>query len=237
MPDWAIWTILIIGAYLLGALPVSYLVARARGIDLTKQGTKQVGGGNLWRTTSRKFGLSVGIFDFLKGMIMVSIAHALGLDIAQQVVVGLAAVIGHNWPVFLRFHGGRGASTTLGIVIIIPVINDSTTLLPMAISICIVVIGTVIMRSSPLPVFLAAASLPVTYWAFKEEQNVIMAFLAVFLVIAIKRMTAQPMSESVTTSKKQVLLNRLLFDRDIRDRKAWMFQEAIEGQELLEDND
>ena len=236
MPDWAIWTILIIGAYLIGALPVSYLVAKARGIDLTKQGTKQVGGGNLWRTTSRKFGLSVGIFDFLKGMIMVLIAHALGLDIAQQVVVGLAAVIGHNWPVFLRFHGGRGASTTLGIVIIIPAINDST-VLPMAISICIVVIGTVVMRSSPLPVFLAAASLPLTYWAFQDEVSVVMAFLAVFLVIAIKRMTAQPVSEELTISKKQLFLNRLLFDRDIRDRKAWLFQKSIEPQKLLEDND
>jgi glycerol-3-phosphate acyltransferase PlsY len=236
MPDWAIWTILTIGAYLLGALPVSYLVARARGVDLTKQGTKQVGGGNLWRTTSRKFGLSIGIFDFVKGMVMVVIAHALGLDIAQQVVVGLAVVIGHNWPVFLRFHGGRGAATTLGIVIITPVINDYTSL-PAVIAICIVVIGTVIMRSSPLPVFLAAASLPVTHWAFQQEQGVIMAFLAVFLVIVIKRLTAQPISEHLNISKKQLLLNRLLFDRDIRDRKAWMFQKPIEPQDLLEDND
>ena len=236
MPDWAIWTILIIGAYLIGALPVSYLVAKARGIDLTKQGTKQVGGGNLWRTTSRKLGLSVGIFDFVKGMAMVSLAYSLDLDIAQQVVVGLAAVIGHNWPVFLRFHGGRGASTTLGIVIIIPSLNESTAL-PAIISICIVVIGTVIVRSSPLPVFLAAASLPLTYWAFQDEVSVVMAFLAVFLVIAIKRMTAQPVIEELTISKKQLLLNRLLFDRDIRDRKSWMFQKPIEPQELLEDND
>ena len=212
MPDWAIWTILIISAYLLGALPVSYLVAKARGIDLTKQGTRQVGGGNLWRTTSRKFGLAVGIFDFVKGMVMVSIAHALDLNVAQQVVVGLAAVIGHNWPVFLRFHGGRGASTTLGIVIIIPALNESTAL-PAIISVCIVVIGTVIVRSSPLPVFLAAASLPVTYWAFQEESSVVMAFLAIFLVIAIKRMTAQPVSEKLTISRKQLLFNRLLFEK------------------------
>lgn len=236
MPDWAIWIILIIAAYLLGALPLSYLVARGRGVDLTKHGTKQVGGGNLWRTTSRKLGLSVGIFDFLKGMIMVIIAQALGLGITEQIVVGLAAVIGHNWPVFLRFHGGRGAATTLGIVIIIPAINDSTPY-PMAIALCIVVIGTVIVRSSPLPVFLAAASLPVTYWVFQDEASVFLAFLAVFLVIAIKRMTAQPVSEDTVISKKQLLLNRLLFDRDIRDKKAWMFQKPIEPQELLEDND
>ena len=236
MSNWVIWIILIICAYLLGSVPLSYLMGRTRGIDLRQHGTKQVGGGNLWRTTSRKLGLSVGIFDFVKGMAMVSIAYSLDLNIAQQVVVGLAVVVGHNWPVFLRFRGGRGASTTLGIVIIIPSLNESTAL-PAIISICIVVIGTVIVRSSPLPVFLAAASLPATYWAFQEELNVIMAFLAVFLVIAIKRMTAQPISKSINISKKQLLLNRLLFDRDIRDRKAWLFQEAIEPQELLEDND
>jgi glycerol-3-phosphate acyltransferase PlsY len=236
MPDWGTWIILIIAAYLLGSIPAAYLVARARGIDLRKQGTRQVGSGNLWRLTSRKYGLLTGFFDFTKGLIMVVIAHALGMDIAQQVAVGLATVIGHNWPAFLRFHGGRGAATTLGIVIIIPSINDSTAL-PAVIALSIVVVGTVLVRSSSLPVLISAASLPATYWAFQEETSVIMAFLAVFLVLVIKRLTAQPMTAHLNISKKQVLLNRFLFDRDIRDRKAWMFQENIEPQELLEDND
>jgi glycerol-3-phosphate acyltransferase PlsY len=236
MTDWEIWVVLIVGAYLLGSVPMSFLVARARGIDLRKEGTRQVGGGNLWRTTSRKYGLAIGIWDFGKGMIMVAIAHALDLSVTQQVVVGMGAVIGHNWPVFLRFHGGRGAATTLGIVIIIPSINDSTAL-PAVIAIGIVVVGTVIIRSSPLPVFLSAASLPVTYWAFREELSVILAFLAVFLVIAIKRLTAQPIVEDLSISMKEVLFNRLFFDRDIKDKKAWMFRKNIEPQELLEDND
>ena len=236
MTDWGIWTLLIVGSYLLGSVPVSFLVAKAHGVDLRTQGTRQIGGGNLWRTTSRKYGLAIGIWDFAKGMIMVSVAYSLDMNIAQQVVVGLAAVVGHNWPVFLRFHGGRGAATTLGIVIIIPSIDDSTAL-PAIISVAIVVLGTVIVRSSPLPVFLAAASLPLTYWAFGEEFGVIMAFLAVFLVIAIKRMTAQPIGEDMDISMKELLFNRLFFDRDIRDRKAWMFRKTIEPQELLEDND
>ncbi len=236
MTDWGIWAILIVGAYLLGSVPVSFLVAKAHGVDLRSEGTKQVGSGHLWRATSRKYGLAIGLWDFGKGMIMVAIAHAVDMDIAQQVVVGLAAVVGHNWPVFLGFHGGRGAATTLGIVIIVPSINDSTAF-PAIIAICIVVIGTVVVRSSPLPVFLSALSLPVTYWAFQEELNVIMAFLAIFLVLAIKRMTAQPMSKDLDISIKEILFNRLFFDRDIRDRKAWMFQKSIEPRELLEDND
>jgi len=236
MTDWGIWILLLVGAYLLGSVPVSYLVARAHGVDLRAEGTKQVGSGHLWRATSRKYGLAIGLWDFGKGMIMVSVAHAVDMNITQQVVVGLAVVIGHNWPVFLGFHGGRGAATTLGIVIIIPSINESTAL-PAIISVGIVVLGTVIVRSSPLPVFLAAASLSITYWAFQEEVGVIMAFLAVFLVLAVKRMIAQPMSEELTISKKGILFNRLFFDRDIRDRKAWMFQKPIEPQELMDDND
>lgn len=236
MPDWGIWIILIIAAYLLGSVPAAYLVAKARGIDLRKQGTRQVGSGNLWRLTSRKYGLLTGLFDFTKGLIMVVIAHALGMDIAQQVAVGLATVIGHNWPVFLRFHGGRGAATTLGIVIIIPSINDSTAL-PAVIAISIVVVGTVLVRSSALPVLVSAASLPATYWAFQDSTAATLAFLAVFLVLVIKRLTAQPIHEQPNISMKQILLNRFLFDRDIRDRKAWMFQETIKAQELLEDND
>ena len=59
------WIILIIVGYLLGSIPLSYLVGKRRGINLKQQGTMQVGAGNLWRMTSRKLGLTVGIFDFI----------------------------------------------------------------------------------------------------------------------------------------------------------------------------
>ncbi len=236
MAIWAVWVILIIGAYLLGSVPTSYLAAKSRGIDLRQHGTKQVGGGNLWRTTSRKLGLTVGIFDFIKGMIMVWVAQWQGLDIAQQIVVGLAAIVGHNWPVFLRFHGGRGVATTLGIVIILPAING-TAPWPAVIAVGIVILGTVIVRSSPLPVFLGAASLPLTNWALHEKAAIIMAFLSIFLVIAIKRLAAQPSNIPVSVTWKQLLLNRLFFDRDIRDRKVWMSREPINPQEVLDDTE
>jgi glycerol-3-phosphate acyltransferase PlsY len=231
-----IWIVLIICAYLLGSVPSSYLAAKSRGIDLRQHGTSQVGGGNLWRTTSRKLGLTVGIFDFIKGMVMVWVAQLQGLDIVQQIVVGLAAIVGHNWPVFLRFHGGRGVATTLGIVMIIPAING-TTPWTAVVAVGIVIIGTIIIRSSPLPVFLGAVSLPLSSWAFHQDSAVIMAYLAIFLVIAIKRMTAQPSNKPVSIGKKWVLLNRLIFDRDIRDRKTWMSRKPIKPEELLDDTE
>jgi glycerol-3-phosphate acyltransferase PlsY len=230
----AIWVILIICAYLLGSLPVSYLVGKLRGVDLRKHGTTQVGGGNLWRATSWKLGLPVGIFDFIKGMVMVWIAHLQGLDVAQQTVVGMAAIVGHNWPVFLRFHGGRGIATLLGIVIILPTINNVTPW-PTIIAIGIVFVGYPIFRSSPLPVFLGAASLPLTNWLFREKDGVVLAFLSIFLIIAIKRLTAQPSAEAASISKSRLLFNRLLFDRDISDKKVWMNRKLIVKREEWDD--
>jgi glycerol-3-phosphate acyltransferase PlsY len=236
MAIWVIWIILIIGAYLVGSIPASYLAGRARGIDLRQHGTGQVGGGNLWRTTSRKLGLTVGIFDFIKGMIMVWVAQWQGLDIAQQIAVGLAAIVGHNWPIFLRFHGGRGVATTLGIVIILPVINYMTPW-PAVIAVCIVIIGTPIIRSSPLPVFLGAASLPLSSWGLHLSLAVTLGFVSIFLVLVIKRLAAQPSSEATTISRNHLLLNRLLFDRDIRDRKAWMSRKPINPEDILDDTE
>lgn len=229
-----LWIVLIVFAYLLGAFPASYLVGRYRGIDLRKAGTGQVGGGNLWRMTSRKLGLIIGIWDFLKGMLIIWIAFAQGLDAGQQLVVGLATIVGHNWPVFLHFHGGRGILTLVGIVIMLPTLNGISPW-PSVIAIGIVLAAVPVIHSTPLPVFCGALSLPITSWAFHQELPVAMAFLAIFLTVVIKRLTAQPSARAAAISRSQLLFNRLLFDRDIRDRKAWLSKKAITAEEILED--
>lgn len=155
MDIWIKYGLLIIASYLVGSIPSSYLAARSRGIDIRKQGTQQVGGGNLWRTTSRTLGLIVGIFDFFKGMLMVLIAWWLDLNAGQQLTVGLAAVVGHNWPVFLRFHGGRGVATSLGIIIILPCVNiDKITTWPLVAFFAVGASGLAIARRTPVPISL-----------------------------------------------------------------------------------
>ena len=215
----AIWFALIVAAYLLGSVSASYLAARwFRGIDLRQYGTSQVGGGNLWRMTSWRLGLPVGLFDLGKGLAAVWVAQLVGLDIAQQIVVGSAAIIGHNWSIFIRFHGGRGVATTIGVVFILPFINDMTPWVTVTF-LAILIIGVLIIRSSPLPVLVGAVALPLVS-LFQEPLSVTLSFLAIFLIIVIKRLTAQRPVSAV--SKGELLLNRLLFDRDIKDRKAWM---------------
>lgn len=217
-----IWLVLILGAYLLGSVPLSYIAAKSRGIDLRQYGTGQVGAGNLWRLTSWRLALPIGIFDLIKGLVMVWIAQLVGLNITQQIVVGLAAIIGHNWPVFLRFSGGRGVGTTIGVILILPIINDMTPWVMVAF-LTILVVGSIILRSSALPVLVATMATPLVSW-FYETLSVTLGFLAMFLIIVIKRLTAPRSDETVLVSKGQLLLNRLLFDRDIGDREAWMYR-------------
>ena len=219
------WIILIVIGYLLGSVPLSYLAGRRRGINLKNQGTHQVGAGNLWRLASRRLGLIVGFFDFIKGIVMVLIAYFLKLDAGQQLIIGLAVIVGHNWPVFLRFHGGRGIATLLGLVVIMPILDLNISPWPTIIAIGFVLIMLIIYRSSPLPVLISVASLPLTSWIFGAGLAVSITYLAIILVVVLKRLTAQPAPEKLTISHWRLFMNRLLFDRDIADRKAWVDRE------------
>ena len=206
------WIILLIGAYILGSVPASLLVARARGIDLRKHGTYQVGAGNVWRTTSRRLGLTVGIFDFCKGAVMVLIAFRLGLDPTQQLLVGMATVVGHNWPVFLRFHGGRGIATSGGVILIMPFINDIVFWGVLAYF--IVLVGAMLVyRSSPIAILIGVTIQPIFTAAFQEPLSLTMAYVALLIIVIIKRLTAQSAAEARKIGIWRLLVNRLLYDR------------------------
>jgi glycerol-3-phosphate acyltransferase PlsY len=227
MNTWIITAILIVAAYLLGSLPLSYLAARSRGIDLRKQGTQQVGGGNLWRTTSRTLGLLVGIFDFLKGALMLFIGWRLGLEAGQQLLVGIGAIIGHNWPVFLKFHGGRGIATTLGIIILLPIINQSDITYWPLIACGVVGIGSLMFfRRTPVPVLLALISMPIVSAAVKEPLAVNLGYGAIIVIAIVKRLIAQASTEKRQISMEQLLLNRLFFDRDVHNRAEWVSRKS-----------
>lgn len=213
---------LIIGAYLLGSVPFAYLVAKwSRGIDIRQYGSGNIGATNVIGVTSKWLGILVTILDLGKGMVMVGVAYLVGLDITQQVIIGLAAIIGHNWSVFLRFSGGRGVLTTLGIVLILPVINN---LVPweIVVFLAIMAVAWLIIHNIPLGIAAGIAALPLVSWGFSEPLPLTLGYLAMFLLLVIKRLVARQATGAIPISRTQLLLNRLLFDRDIRDRKAWI---------------
>ena len=102
--------------YLIGSVPVGYIVAKTKGIEITSHESGRTGGTNVSRALGTKYGIFVGALDILKGALAVWLArHFLGNDPAIYAALGGAfAVIGHNWSIFLGFRGGAGGATSAG---------------------------------------------------------------------------------------------------------------------------
>jgi glycerol-3-phosphate acyltransferase PlsY len=216
----------LVGAYLLGSVPSAYLAGKwSRGIDIRRYGSGNVGATNLLRLTSKRVAIPVIIFDSAKGMIMVVVAWQLGLGVTEQLVVGIAAIVGHNWPCFLRFSGGRGVITTMGVGFLLPIVNN---LVPLRTSFLITVLyGSIAIVSAyfkrfPLGVFIIVALFPLVTWGLTGSLPVTLGYVGMFLIFAIRRLTARQPVSVTSISKRQILINRLLFDRDMRDKEAWV---------------
>jgi glycerol-3-phosphate acyltransferase PlsY len=107
----------IAAAYLLGSIPSAYLIGRwLKGLDLRKAGDGRLGAALTRRRVGLFGSIIVAAIDFSKGVAAVMLAKTLGLPIEVVVFAGLVAVVGHNWSLFLRFKGGKGAMTTYGVL-------------------------------------------------------------------------------------------------------------------------
>ena len=108
---------LIVGAYFIGSVPFGYILARAvRGVDIRTVGSGNIGATNVGRIMGRGWGLFVFALDVLKGLLPAYIGKELGGP-ELAVLGGLAVIIGHNWPIFLGFRGGKGVATSCGVLL------------------------------------------------------------------------------------------------------------------------
>jgi glycerol-3-phosphate acyltransferase PlsY len=226
----AYFVLLLLGSYLLGSVPAAYLAAKwSRGIDIRQYGSGNIGAANVLAVVSKRWTIPVIVFDLVKGMVVVYIAKLIGLEVYQQVMIGIAVIVGHNWPVFLGFNGGRGLLTTLGVVFI---------LAPwLALILLAVAFLFTPFRQLSLGTLVAMAALPLCSWflsqpfGIKEPLSTSLGFLAIFLLLVIRRLTAPKTSLTASVPPRQLLLNRLLFDRDIRDREAWVRRQPLKQKE------
>ena len=111
------WAFAVCGAagYLLGSVPVGLIVGRvARGIDIRQHGSGKTGFTNVLRTVGARWGVVALIGDLAKGALPVVLARLLSDEPYVQTTAGLAAAIGHDWPLFAGFQGGRGVATSFG---------------------------------------------------------------------------------------------------------------------------
>jgi len=109
--------IFILLAYLLGSIPFGPLVAKIWNIDIRRYGSGNIGATNVFRTLGTIPGLIVFLLDFLKGTLAVQIGYFAGGDPTLALTLGMAAILGHMYSVFLGFKGGKGAATGLGVLL------------------------------------------------------------------------------------------------------------------------
>jgi acyl phosphate:glycerol-3-phosphate acyltransferase len=218
-----VWFILLaIGAYLLGSVPAAYLAIKwSRGTDIRKVGTGKVGAANVLNAGSKWLAVPVAIFDIGKGALVVFIAKQIGLSSALQAAVGLFAIVGHDWPLYLGFKsGGRGVFVTLGVI----------TMISWKMGL-IALIGPYLFfapfKQVALGVFFVYATFPFLAYFFpgplgvEDKVAIALGFAALSGIGLLVRIAVHRSELSKNVPTNRVILYRLLFDRDIADRKLW----------------
>jgi glycerol-3-phosphate acyltransferase PlsY len=172
---------LIIG-YLLGSIPTAYIVSRVRkGIDIRTIGSGNMGGANVMREIGTHEGILVGLFDIAKGAGAILIAQALNVSELWIFGAGFAAVVGHNFPVFAGFRGGRGSATIIGIFLV---------LAPMAtlVTLAVVAIPFFASRKFGGAVIIGLALLPLFAWLLEGSLSLVRYALAIDLFMLIRNL-------------------------------------------------
>ena len=165
-------------SYLLGSIPTGYIIGTLAGIDIRKVGSGNVGATNVARTVGKTKGLLTLTADVAKGFIPVFVALRFGLSNTAVASVGVAAFLGHLYPVFLKFQGGKGVATALGVLL---------ALAPMATLVLVAVFGVVVFfsRIASVSSIAAAVAAPITLWSFSYSPTIVAmsVFLAVMIIL------------------------------------------------------
>ena len=215
--------LLAIGAYLLGAVPAAYLVIKwSRGTDIRKVGTGKVGAANVLNAGPKWLAIPVAVFDIGKGALVVWLAKILGLDPVYQALVGLFAIIGHDWPIYLGFKsGGRGVFVSLGVIAMLSwKIGLIALIFPYLLApIKQVALGVfAFFVALPFLSYFLAGSLLVSP---QDKVAITCGFVVLSGIALLKRTIAHRTDLSKNMPLGRVIFYRLLFDRDIADRKLW----------------
>lgn len=178
--------VFIIG-YFLGSIPTAYIVTRLKtGRDIRKLGGGNVGGLNTFKEVGTLPAIFVTVVDIGKGTAVVAITHwAMNLAQPYVLLAAIAAVIGHNWMVWLKFSGGKGMGASIGALFVIMPIYDYA--LELAIFLAIIVIPMVLTRNVALSMGIGLISLPFIFWLGGTHSGLLVVWsVLVGLIIAGK---------------------------------------------------
>ena len=205
--DILISAIAIICAYLLGSFPAAYVVSRLRkGIDIRQVGTRNMGAMNVIYSVGLTYGLLVLLVDIGKGAAAVFLARSLGTDFTIQLAAGGIAVIGHVFPVFLKFRGGKGGATCVGVL---------AYLMPWAIpfAVGIFALALLITRYPTFSYSLALGCAPFVAWLKYRSGTLVLFSIVMLLLVLVRYLSRIKEMRSAGGSWRRVLLRRGLKDR------------------------
>ncbi|MBC7962346.1 MAG: glycerol-3-phosphate acyltransferase [Steroidobacteraceae bacterium] len=170
---------LVVISYLVGSIPTGLLLGKAYGIDVRKEGSGNIGATNLYRTLGRKVGVMTLIGDCLKGLVPVLAIKFSTLPPEYAAWVGLSAFSGHVFSMFLRFRGGKGVATALGVFL---------ALAPMAVAIAIAVFAALMFawRYVSLGSICAAAVMPVAVALLGGSRTLVVVTLLIAVVVIVR---------------------------------------------------
>jgi glycerol-3-phosphate acyltransferase PlsY len=214
--------LLILSGYLIGSIPTAYLVGRLiRGRDVRRYGSGTVSGSMVYEHIAHWAVVPVGLFDVGKAALPSWLALHLGLGPGVAVAAGLAAAVGHNWPVFLNFTGGRGLSTFLGLLLVVFPWGVAWIIIPLA-------IGYLVFKDSPPFALFSMLTLPIFACFLDGSSIVILSTICMLIIMIIKRLEAnrRPLPDDIKEIGK-ILLRRLILDRDIASHADWINRQPI----------
>lgn len=206
--------IAVILGYLLGSIPTAYIVTRlAKGEDVRRLGGGNVGGLNVYREVGFWPAVVVAIVDLGKGAAAVAIAYWL-LDVSLPFVLAaaLAAVVGHNWMLFLKFSGGKGMGSAIGgLFVLLPLYHYSWGL---AFFFAVLLILFVITRNVALSMGVGLLSLPFIAWLGMKSAPFIIYSVVLGLVILAKFIPT-----AIAAAARNRSVKGFIFDRGQRGKK------------------
>lgn len=170
--------LLVIFSYLLGSVPSGLIIGNLSGLDVRKAGSGNIGATNVARLLGKKVGLLTLVADTAKGLIPILLAQQIGLSDPTVALVGIAAFLGHVYPIFLKFKGGKGVATGFGVLLGVA---------PLATTILLVIFAALafVTRIVSLSSIISAVAAPLLLWLFYYSPTYIMmaALIAIMIVL------------------------------------------------------
>ena len=160
----------------MGSVPVGFIVGLRSGVDVRDTGSGNVGATNVARVVGKRQGILTLIADTAKGFLPVIVAMQSGASLFATILVGTAAFLGHLYPVFLKFKGGKGVATALGVFLAVA---------PMAALVLVALFAVMVLttRIVSLSSILTALAAPIIFWLFAYPPLVVGT--AAFIALAI----------------------------------------------------